>query len=62
VEDPAVSASDPQNLTNIKAEKGNSSGEVRQNFTVNLLHDVPLGEGHRFLKGAVRKQVLDVAV
>jgi hypothetical protein len=49
VEDPAVSASDPQNLNNIKAERGNSSGDVRQNFTFNLLYDVPLGEGHRFL-------------
>jgi hypothetical protein len=37
VEDPAVSASDPQNLTSIKAEKGNNSGDVRQNFTVNVL-------------------------
>src|SRR5580692_2211186 len=49
VEDPAVSASDPQNLNNIKAEKGKSSGDVRQNFTFNLLYEVPLGEGHRFL-------------
>jgi carboxypeptidase family protein/TonB-dependent receptor-like protein len=49
VEDPAVSASDPQNRNNIKAEKGNSSGDVRQNLTFNLLYDVPLGEGHRFL-------------
>jgi len=49
VEDQGLFASDPQNLNNIKAEKGNSSGDVRQNFTFNLLYDVPLGEGHRFL-------------
>jgi hypothetical protein len=49
VEDPAVSASDPQNLNNIKAERGNGSGDVRQNSTFNLLYDVPLGEGHWFL-------------
>src|SRR5580692_6535075 len=49
VEDPSVGPSDPQNLNNIKAERGNSSGDVRQNFTFNLLYDVPLGEGHRFL-------------
>jgi hypothetical protein len=49
VQDPSVSASDPQNLNNIQAERGNSSGDVRQNFTFNLLYDVPLGEGHRFL-------------
>jgi hypothetical protein len=49
VEDPGIFASDPQNLNNIKAERGNSSGDVRQNFTFNLLYGVPLGEGHRFL-------------
>ena len=49
VEDPAVAASDAQNLNNIKAERGNGSGDVRQNFTFNLLYDVPLGEGRRFL-------------
>jgi hypothetical protein len=49
VEDPAVSPSDPQNLNNIKTERGNGSGDVRQNFTVNVMYEVPLGEGHRFL-------------
>jgi len=49
VGDPAVSPSDPQNLNNIKAERGNGSGDVRQNFTFNLLYEVPLGEGHSFL-------------
>ena len=49
VEDPSVFVSDPQNLNNIKAERGNGSGDVRHNFTFNLLYDVPLGEGHRFL-------------
>ena len=49
VEDSGLFSSDPQNLNNIKAERGNSSGDVRQNFTFNLLYDVPLGEGHRFL-------------
>ena len=49
VEDQALFASDPQNLHNLIAEKGNGSGDVRQNFTFNLLYDVPLGEGHRFL-------------
>ena len=53
VEDPSAAASDPQNLNNIKAERGNSSGDVRHNFTFNLLYDVPLGEGHRFLNSGV---------
>ena len=49
VEDPSVAASDPQNLNNTKAERGNGSGDVRQNFAFNLLYDVPLGKGHRVL-------------
>jgi hypothetical protein len=49
VEDPGLFASDPQNLKNIKAERGNGSGDVRQNVTFNLLYYVPLGEGNRFL-------------
>jgi Carboxypeptidase regulatory-like domain/TonB dependent receptor len=53
VGDPAVSPSDPQNLNNIRAERGNGSGDVRQNFTVNLLYDVPLGEGHSFLSSGL---------
>jgi hypothetical protein len=53
VEDPSVFASDPQNVNNIKAERGNGSGDVRQNFTFNLLYDVPLGEGHRFLSSGL---------
>jgi Carboxypeptidase regulatory-like domain len=49
VEDWGLFASDPQNLNNLKAERGNGSGDVRQNFTFNLLYDVPLGEEHRLL-------------
>ena len=49
VEDPSVGASDPQNSNNTQAERGNGSGDVRHNFTFNLLYDVPFGEGHRFL-------------
>lgn len=53
VGDPAVSPSDPQNLNNIKAERGNGSGDVRQNFTFNLLYEVPLGKGHSFLSSGL---------
>ena len=49
VEDQGLFATDPQNLNNLKAERGNGSGDVRQNFTFDLLYDVPLGERHRFL-------------
>ena len=57
VEDPSVGPSDAQNLNNIKAERGNSSGDVRQNFTFNLLYDVPLGEGHRFLSSGFGRKL-----
>lgn len=57
VGDPAASASDPQDLNNIKAERGNGSGDVRQNFAFNLLYDVPLGEGHRFLSSGLGSKV-----
>ncbi|HXA57306.1 MAG TPA: TonB-dependent receptor [Candidatus Acidoferrum sp.] len=53
VEDPAAGASDPQNINNIPAERGNGSGDVRHNFAFNLLYDVPLGKGHRFLSSGI---------
>jgi hypothetical protein len=53
VEDPSVSASDPQNLNNLKAERGNGSGDVRQNFTFDLRYEVALGEGHRFFRSGL---------
>jgi len=57
VGDQGLFASDPQNLKNIKAERGNGSGDVRQNFTFNLLYDVPLGEGYRFLRSGFGSQL-----
>ena len=47
VEDQGLFASDPQNLNNIPAERGNGSGDVRQNFTFNLLYNLPIGNGHK---------------
>jgi hypothetical protein len=58
VEDQGLFASDAQNLNNIKAERGNGSGDVRQNATFNLLYDVPLGEGHRFLSSGVGSKLV----
>ena len=53
VGDQGLFASDPQNLNNLKAERGNGSGDVRQNVTFNLLYDVPLGEEHRFISSGL---------
>jgi Carboxypeptidase regulatory-like domain/TonB dependent receptor len=58
VEDQGLFASDPQNLNDIAAERGNGSGDVRQNLTFNLLYNVPLGEGHRFLSSGFGSKVV----
>ncbi|MGB7284454.1 MAG: carboxypeptidase regulatory-like domain-containing protein [Candidatus Acidiferrum sp.] len=47
VEDQGLFSSDPQNLNNLAAERGNGSGDVRQNFTFNLLYNLPIGTGHK---------------
>jgi hypothetical protein len=47
VEDQCLFASDAQNANNIRAERGNGSGDVRQNLTFNLLYNLPIGNGHK---------------
>ena len=47
VQDQGIWASDPENLNNLKAEKGNGSGDVRHDANFNLLYDLPMGTGHR---------------
>ena len=49
VQDQGIWASDPQDLSNLKAEKGNGSGDVRHDASFNLLYDLPMGNGHRLL-------------
>jgi hypothetical protein len=49
VQDQGSFASDPQDLSNIKAERGNGSGDVRHNFTFNAMYNLPFGDGHRML-------------
>jgi hypothetical protein len=53
VQDQGIWASDPQDLYNLKAEKGNGSGDVRQDLSFNLLYDLPMGIGHSFLGNGV---------
>ncbi len=38
----------PQDSRNLKAEHGNSSGDIRHNATFNLLYDLPLGRSRHF--------------
>jgi hypothetical protein len=52
VQDQGAYASDPQNLNNIKAERGNGSGDVRHNFTFNAMYNLPFGQGHPLLGNA----------
>ncbi len=57
VQDQGLFASEPQNNNNIRAERGNGSGDIRQNFAFSMLYDIPMGAGHNFLgtaPGAVR--------
>jgi Carboxypeptidase regulatory-like domain/TonB dependent receptor len=58
VEDQGLFASDPQNLDDLKAERGNGSGDVRHNASFNLLYDIPLGAGHRFFSSGVGEKAL----
>ena len=52
VDDQGLFASDPQNLKNLKAERGNGSGDIRHNVTFNTMYDLPFGHGRRLLGNA----------
>lgn len=54
VQDQGLYASEPQDNNNIRAERGNGSGDVRHNFNFSLLYQLPMGEGHSFLGTAAR--------
>ncbi|MFC6645068.1 carboxypeptidase regulatory-like domain-containing protein [Granulicella cerasi] len=49
VQDQGLYSSDPQDVNNLKAERGNGSGDVRNNFSYSFLYSIPMGEGHSFL-------------
>jgi len=51
VQDQGLFASEPQDNNNIKAERGNGSGDIRHNFSFNFLYDIPMGKGYGFLQG-----------
>jgi hypothetical protein len=51
VQDQGLFASEPQDNNNIRAERGNGSGDIRHNLSFNFLYDLPMGEGHEFLSG-----------
>ncbi len=49
VQDQGLFSSQPQDDNNFRAERGNSSGDIRHNFAYSLLYTVPMGSGHAFL-------------
>jgi len=50
----------PQDFTNHKADKSNSTSDLRQRFLVEYILDLPLGKGKRFFGNANR--VLDTVI
>ena len=60
VDDQGLYDGAPQDINNYKAERGNSSGDVRHSGSFNAVYDVPFGHGQMFLgssNGVVNKLV-----
>ena len=49
VQDQGLFSSQPQDDNNFKAERGNSSGDIRQNVAYSILYSIPMGQGYSFL-------------
>ena|GEM_PF-1176036 len=46
VQDQGLYSSNPQDVNNLKAERGNGSGDVRHNVNYSLNYQIPMGKGH----------------
>lgn len=53
VPDQGLFSSDPQNLDDIRAEYGNSSGDVRHSFNYSVLYNIPVGSGHHLFSSGI---------
>ena len=51
VQDQGLFSAQPQDNNNYKAERGNSSGDIRHNVSYQLVYELPFGTGHHFLPG-----------
>jgi hypothetical protein len=49
VPDDGLFSTIPQQPFNLKAEWGNGGNDIRHNFSMNVLYDLPIGHGHRVL-------------
>ncbi len=52
VQDQGLFSSQPQDDNNFKAERGNSSGDIRHNVAYSILYTIPMGQGYGFLGSA----------
>ena len=52
MQDQGLYSAQPQDNRNWKAERGNSSGDIRHNLAFNVLYDLPFGQGRRFASSA----------
>ena len=52
VQDPGLFLAQPQDMNNLRAERGNSSGDIRHAVNFNLLYELPLGRGHNLFGNA----------
>ncbi len=46
VQDQGLFSAQPQNNNNLRAERGNSSGDIRHAVNFNVLYELPIGRGH----------------
>jgi hypothetical protein len=49
VQDAGLFSAQPQDNSNFKAERGNSSGDIRHSLSYDLIWQLPIGKGQRFL-------------
>lgn len=52
VQDQGLFSAQPQDNRNLRAERGNSSGDIRHAVNFNALYELPIGKGHRLFGGA----------
>ena len=52
VQDQGLFSAQPQDNNNYRAERGNSSGDIRHTVNFNVLYELPIGQGHSLFGGA----------
>src|SRR5262249_38670134 len=52
VQDQGLFSAQPQDNNNLRAERGNSSGDIRHTVNFNALYELPIGRGHGLFSAA----------